>query len=134
MSALIEEFKKEHYEIIKTLKEVDKLGILTKEGQAKLVSVKSILHEHLNNEEENLYPFLYKVAEQDKKLNKVLEFFTNDLETVSRGVEEFFDKYSKGVLDTIFIEEFENICAVLCERLMYEEFLLYDEYEELNKL
>ena len=54
--------------------------------------------------------------------------------TVSRDVTEFFDKYSKGALDTIFMEEFEHIFVELYERLMYEEFLLYDEYEELNKL
>ena len=35
MSALIEEFKREHSEIIATLKEVKELGILSREGQAK---------------------------------------------------------------------------------------------------
>ncbi|MHC4269042.1 MAG: hypothetical protein ACYSTS_11310 [Planctomycetota bacterium] len=134
MSSLIEEFKKEHSGIVNELKEVKKYGILTKEAQAKLVYVKSILNEHLKKEEEKLYPFLYKVAEQDEKLNKVLKFSTNDLEKVSIGVSAFFDKYSKGVLDTILMEEFGNIYTVLCERFVYEEFLLYDEYEELNKL
>ncbi len=134
MSALIEEFKKEHSKIVEAFKEVKELSVLTKEGQAKFISVKSILHEHLKKEEEKLYPFLYKAAEHNKKLNKILELFANDLETVSRDMTVFFDKYSKGVLDTIFMDEFENVFAVLYERLMYEEFLLYDEYEELNKL
>ena len=40
MSALIEGFKRDHSEIIEALKKVEELGILTKEGQAKLISVK----------------------------------------------------------------------------------------------
>ncbi len=134
MSTLIKEFKIEHSKIINSLKEVKEFGILTHKGQAKLMSAKSSLHEHLNNEKEKLYPFFYKAAEQDKKLKKLLELFANDLESVSKDVAGFFDKYSKGALDTIFIEEFENLFVALYERLMYEEFLLYDEYEELNKL
>ncbi len=134
MSALIGKFKKEHSEIVEAFKEVKELSVLTKEGQVKFMTVKSVLHEHLNNEEEKLYPVLYKAAEHDKKLNKILELFANDLETVSRDVSEFFDKYSKRVLDTGFMDEFENISTVIYERLMFEEFLLYDEYEELNKL
>ena len=134
MSALIEDFKREHSEIIKALKEVEELGVLTKEGQAKLMSVKPSLIEHLSKEDEKLYPVLWKEAEQNKKLKKLLELFANDLELVSRNVTEFFDKYSKGVLDTIFAEEFQNLYAVLYERMMYEEYRLYDEFEELNKL
>ncbi len=134
MSTLIEEFKIEHSKIINSLKEVKKYGILTHKGKSKLMSVKSSLHEHLNNEQEKLYPFFYKEAEQDKKLKNLLDLFENDLEAVSKDVTEFFDKYSEGALDTIFIEEFEILFVSLYERLMYEEFLLYDEYEELNKL
>ena len=43
MSALIEKFKKEHSEILDTLKEVRELGINTKKGRAKLMSVKESL-------------------------------------------------------------------------------------------
>ncbi len=39
MSELIEDFKKEHYEIIETLKEVEELGAFTEEGHAKLMSL-----------------------------------------------------------------------------------------------
>jgi hypothetical protein len=45
MSALIEEFKREHSEIIEALNEIEELGVLTKEGLAKLMSIKSALLE-----------------------------------------------------------------------------------------
>ncbi len=115
------------------LSEVKELGILSHKGQAKLMSVKSCLIEHLNKEDEKLYPVLYKAAEQNKKLKELLELLANDLQTLSIGVTEFFDKYSRGILDTKFVEEFENFFVALCKRMRHEEDILYDEYEIMNQ-
>ena len=131
MSALIKTLKSEHLKIIDTLKEVEEFGILTHKGQDKLMSMKSSLIEHLYKEDEKLYPFFYKAAEQSKKF---LELLANDLETVTRGVTGFFDKYSKGVIDSNFQREYERLFDALSKRMVYEEDILYVEYEELNKL
>jgi hypothetical protein len=82
MSSLIEGFKKEHSEIIEALKEVKELGVLTEDDQAKLMSVKPSLIEHLGEEDERLYPVLWKEAEQNKKLKEVLKIFTKDMTPV----------------------------------------------------
>ena len=50
MSTLIEEFKNEHFEIIETHKGAKELGVLTKEGQIKLMSIKATLLKHLKEE------------------------------------------------------------------------------------
>ncbi len=68
MSPLIEEFKREHSGILDTLKEVRELGINTKKGRAKLMSVKESLLEHLKKEDEKFYPVLWQEAEQSKQL------------------------------------------------------------------
>jgi len=60
MSILIEELKKEHSEIIATLNEVKELGILSKEGQDKLMSLEVSLLAHLGIEDDQLYPALKK--------------------------------------------------------------------------
>ncbi len=133
MSALIEEFKREHSEILAMLNEIKELGILTHKGQEKLMSVKSCLIEHLNKEDEKFYPVLNKAAEQNKKLKELLESLANGLQTLSIGMAEFFDKYSRGILDTKFEEEFENLFVALCKRMRQEEFILYDEYNMLNQ-
>ncbi len=52
MSALIEEYKKEHSKIIEALKEVDELGILTKEGHAKLMFLSVDFVKHLWHEDD----------------------------------------------------------------------------------
>ena len=133
MSALIEEFRKEHSEILAMLNEIKELGILTHKGQAKLMSVKSCLIEHFSKEDEKFYPVLYKAAEQNKKLKELLELLANGLQTLSIGVTEFFDKYNRGILDTKFEKEFENLFVALCKRMRQEEDILYKEYERMNE-
>ncbi|MHC4270180.1 MAG: hemerythrin domain-containing protein [Planctomycetota bacterium] len=131
MSALIEEFKREHSEIVDALQEVKELGILTKEGQAKLMSVKAALLEHLKEEDEKFYPVLRKEAEQNKKLKEELDIFAKDFDSVSRVVLEFFDRFGKGVLGTRLLWDFETLIMVLRNRIMNEEIFLYDEYEKI---
>ncbi len=133
MTALIEEFKKEHSEIIDTLKEVRELGILSEEGQAKLRSAKESLLEHLKKEDERLYPVLRKEAEHNKKLKEILDVFAVDMENVSKVVLEFFDKYSEEVIDSAVPGEFEKLFAAFQNRIRNEEDILYEEHEKINQ-
>ncbi len=132
MSALIEEFKKEHSEIVAALNEVKELGILSREGQVKLMSIKENLFEHLKNEDERLYPVLRKEAKNNKRLESTLDLFALDMENVSRVVIEFFDKYSRGISCEEFPREFENLFVALGKRIKNEENILYSEYEMMN--
>jgi len=131
MLALLEEFKKEHSGIVDTLKKVEEYGILTREGQDKLMSVKPSLIEHLDEEDEKFYPVLWKEAEQNKKLKEVLQIFAKDLENISRVVFRFFDSYDKGVLDDRLSGDFETLFTVIRHRMENEENILYDEYEKI---
>ncbi len=51
MLALIKESKREHSEIIETLKEIKELGVHTKEGHTTLMSLLPDLLEHLWKED-----------------------------------------------------------------------------------
>ena len=133
MSVLIEEFKKEHSEIIAILKEVKKLGIHSEEGRSKLMSAKEYLLKHLHKENEQLYPVLRKEAKHNRTLKAELDIFAIDPEYVSRVVLEFFDKYSGGVIDKDFQINFESLIAALNARIRNEEEALYQEYEEIKK-
>ena len=132
MSALIEEFKKEHSAIIAILKEVKKLGIHSEEGRTKLMSAKEYLLEHLQKENEQLYPVLRKEAEHNNTLQNELDIFAIDPEYVSRVVSEFFDIYSAGAIDKDFQINFESLFAALNARIRNEEEALYQEYEEIK--
>ncbi len=133
MSTLIEELKKEHSEIIATLNEVRELGILSKEGHAKLISAKESLLEHLKKEDERLYPVLKKEAEHNKKLKEILDVFAVDMENVSRVVMEFFDKYYEEVIDSAVSGAFEDIFAAFRNRIRNEEDILYEEYKKIDQ-
>ena len=133
MSALIDEFKKDHLEIIDTLKEIKELGVLSEEGQAKLISAKESLLEHLRKEDELLYPVLKKEAEHNEKLKELLDVFAKDMENVSRVVMDFFDKYSEDVIDSAVTDEFEHLFAAFRNRIRHEEDILYEEHEKINQ-
>ncbi len=133
MSALIEEFKKEHSVILETLNEVKKLGIHSEEGRSNLISAKKCLLEHLNKENEQLYPVLRKEAEHHKNLKNELDMFAIDPEHLSSVVHEFFEDYSGGDTDKDFQINFESLFAFLNARIRNEEESLYHEYEEIKK-
>ncbi len=78
MLALIEEFKREHSGILAILNEVKKLGIHSPEGRSKLITAKEFLLEHLNKENEQLYPVLRKGAKHNKDLQNELDIFAID--------------------------------------------------------
>ncbi len=131
MSELIEEFKREHVKIIVMLNEVKELGILSKEGQAKLISIKAHLLAHLKKVDAKFYPVLYKEAEDNERLKNTVDLFALDMEKVSSVVQGFFDKYSEGVFDEEFPAKFEMLSAALKARIRNEEDALYEEYEDI---
>ncbi len=133
MSALIEEYKKEHSEIIEELKEVDKLGILTRKGQIKLMFLTVDLVKHLWHEDEWLYPVLRKASEQNKKLKEILNFFVNGLGNIHEEMLNFIMKYYQGAIDSNFQREYEMLFGALSKRIEYEENILFDEYDKMNQ-
>jgi hypothetical protein len=136
MSILIEELKKEHSEILTTLNEVKELGILSKEGQEKLMSLEVSLFAHLEMEDDELYPTLRKEAEHNNSIKDTLDLFAIDMENVSKIVRKFFEKYSEGFsgIDLKELsEDFENLLAALTKRIGNEEESLYEEYETLDR-
>ncbi|HEO65725.1 MAG TPA: hemerythrin domain-containing protein, partial [Spirochaetes bacterium] len=96
MSALINKLKQEHIHLFETLDEVKALGISSKKGQERLLSVKNILLIHLKEEDDDLYPPLHKAAESDDKLKGMLNLFIDEMEEISGMALKFFDKYADG--------------------------------------
>jgi len=136
MSILIEELKKEHSELLATLSKVKELGILSKEGQDKLMSLEVSLHANLEMEDEQLYPALRKEAEHSNSIKDTLELFAIDMENVSKIVREFFEEYSEGfsgVELNKLSDDFENFFTALTKRICNEEESLYEEYETLGR-
>jgi hypothetical protein len=133
MTILIEELKKEHSEIVAALNEVKKLGILSKEGQDKLMSLEASLLAHLEMEDDQLYPSLRKKAKHNKDLKNTLDLFIMDMENVSEIVQDFFDKYSEEISGEEVQKDFDVLCAAISKRISNEEESLYEEYECISR-
>ena len=133
MSVLIEEFKKEHSKIIEALKEVEKLGVITKKGNAKLTFLLPDLLDHLWDEDDQLYPVLRKASEHNKRLKEILSSFVNGLGAIHEELLTLMTKYAKEVVkDSNFQREYERLSESLGKRIEYEEKILYDEYNKLT--
>ena len=129
MSALIEEYKKEHSKIIEVVKEVMVLVVLTKEGHVKLMFLAPDLLDHLWKEDKQYYPVLRKASEHNKKLKEILSLFANGLGTIYVEMLNFMVIYHKGVvIDINFQRDYEKLFGALRKRIEYEENILCDEY------
>ena len=132
MSILIEELKKEHSEILATLNEVKQFGILSEDGQDKLMSLEVSLLAHLEMEDNQLFPVLKKEAEHSNSIKDTLELFAIDMENVSKIVREYSEGFS-GVELNKLSDDFENFFTALTKRICNEEESLYEEYETLGR-
>ena len=113
--------------------EVEELGVLTKEGHAKLISITSDLLRHLWDEDELLFPVLRRAAVHNKKLKETLGFFTNGLGSLHEDALKFFTNYSTGIIKSDFQKKYERLFDAISRRIGYEENILFDEYENIVK-
>ncbi len=132
VSRLIEGFKKSHIEISDIFLQVVKLGIISEEGRKKLFHAKATFLVHLQKEDEELYPILWKEAENNPVLKLKLESFAREMDAVSRTIFAFFEKYSDGEFEDDFKNDFQELFITLTERINSEEKELFPEYENLN--
>ena len=132
VSDLIEKLRSEHEEIIRTLKEAKELCVSSLPGHEKLMSVRSLLFDHLAAEDEFLYPLLRDAASGSDRLRKVIDEFEEGSHEVRRRSRAFFERYDMECSDMEFIRDFALIMLMLIERLALEEQVLYQEFDRLT--
>lgn len=128
MSQLIEDLKRDHVSLLASLTEVNRLGIVSKDGQDKLALVKNLLLSHLGREDRDLYPVLRAAAASDAKVKATLDSFAKDMDTISKAIMDFFDKYSGGGSGMDFVMDYGRISGALQSRIKREENMLYKEF------
>jgi len=131
MGQLIQELRSEHLEIIRLMEAVKLFGPSSSEGKQKLMAAKEKLLAHLRKEDVLLYPTLLKAASRKKRLREVVELFVNDMEGVTSQAMKFFRDYEMGDSNGELKWNFEELVAVLVQRITREDLVLYHEYEKL---
>ena len=107
------------------------LGVTSDDGQKLLLSAKAGLLAHLEKEDKQLYPTLFKEAESDPMLKQTLDTYAEDMKGISQAALDFFGKYSSGGDGLEFAKDFGKLLAVLSSRIRKEESVIYVKYDEL---
>ena len=128
MTDLISKLKYEHNILIDALENIKKLGINSQEAQNKLLSVKTLLLNHLKKEDTELYIVLRKEAETNYELLKILDLFAKDMEEISKFAFLFFSKYFHGDTTNSFSDDFDKLFTAIEVRIKKEENVLFSEY------
>lgn len=131
MTELIRSLKAEHANIVEILLSINELGIDTEEGRKRLLSAKAGLLAHLKREDDHLYPTLLKAAEDDPIIGDALEFFQEDIASVSKLALAFFEKYADGTSMGEFADDFTTLAGLLTQRIQKEEAVIYKMYNHL---
>ncbi len=130
--SLIVELKKEYMLLTDTLADIKNLGAFTEEGKSKLILAKNALLQHLQKEDEQLYPELKRFANEDGRLQDILSTFAQEMDDISKFVLDFFNKYENQMDGVNFAEDFGTLVALLQLRISREENILYKEYEKFS--
>lgn len=134
MARLIDELKNDHQAMSKLLDRLKDSRVSNDEAHKILLSAQTSLLAHLKKEDSQLYPVLYQAAKENPALKRTVDFYTKDMEEITRKAVEFFEKYSRhdSRIDIEFAKAFGNLFAVISRRLRNEENTLYKEYEKLR--
>ena len=130
MSPLVRELKSEHSQLLQIFNEVKNVGLQSVAGKDKLVSAKDIFINHLNKEDESLYPVLEEKAKGDSKLMSLLETFAKDMSEITKHTLDFFEKYKGDGFGAGFENDFTELYGEISGRIRKEESILYEEYEK----
>jgi len=130
MPGLIDDLKNDHQLILHILDEVKKFGISGSIGREKLLSAKALLLSHIRKEDELFYPALHQAAEQSSGLRNTLQYFSEDMERVSRTAMDLFDKYAGGDSSEDFSGEITLLYMTLKDRIRTEEDVLFRKFEQ----
>jgi len=132
MSQLIQQLRNEHAELSSALAEIGKFGVTTIEGQRLLANAKASLLNHLQKEDEYLYPILRQAAKGNYALQEKLDTYAEEMEQVSQTVMEFFEKHQGGDQANDFEADFRKVYLALTKRIISEESKLFPEYDRIR--
>jgi len=133
MYVLIDDLKKEHALVLEMLENAKNYGILSKNGQDSLISIKENLVAHLDKEEHELYPYLEKYAEKNEDFLETLKFFEKKMNYIADYARSFFDKYIGVEEELNFFTDFSVFFGLVKQRIRDEEEVIFKKYEELLK-
>ncbi len=134
MLHLIAQLKQDHVAISDVFLEIVLLDIDTEEGRQKLLEAQAALLAHLKQEDEEFYPVLWAMTQDNPDLKQKLDAFADDMRNINTKLLEFFEKHAAGQHSADFAIDFRNVYGLLVRRIMREEIELFPEYAHAQQL
>ncbi len=133
---LVKQLKEEHNTISDILIELQNDGVTSPKGMELLLKSKKILLNHLQLEDDKLYPKLKEYAQINDTFNEVLTNFVKEMDKITEFVLAFYSKYSdkSKITEKSFLKDITKFIVTLKDRVAKEEAILYNTYNKiLNK-
>ena len=132
MSAFIDSLREEHTAIKESLIKISAMDLSSKEARLQLLIIKEVFINHLQKEDDEMYPRLKAASSSDEQLMSILKYMEDEIKLISQFVFIFFDKFSKKATPAGFDREFSLICSTLIKRIEKEEEVFFPEYEKIS--
>lgn len=118
---MLHKFQRDHGTIMAKIGSLEAMGLTNDAGRAHLEALEGEILNHLREEEEVLYPMLWELARQDKKLRRELERLHAALEGFSMAAAEFFLRLEAHPEAEELEEAFRSFKEGLLRRVAWEE-------------
>ena len=125
---LIERFKNEHKKILEIFRHIKQVRINDPSSVKIILSAKNIFLNHLEKEDELLYPLLKQQNIKDADKIEIIDYYIAEMVNASKHVTEFFNQYDSVSVDKnqeVFLKDFDKIFSLLVNRIEREETELF---------
>ncbi|OQY36307.1 MAG: hypothetical protein B6229_10440 [Spirochaetaceae bacterium 4572_7] len=131
MTPLIKTLINDHRMMLLLLKKSGAANLTSKERGAFLLTVKTLLSQHLDIEDKKLYPKLNELAASDNNATDIVNEFTVGLESIGGIIMNFFDKCENSLENIHTSSDYSKVFKLLEIRIQKEEEKLYPLFDSL---
>ncbi len=131
MPKFIQSLKNDHRVILLLLKKSSNPKLTNEERTAFLTTIKFLISDHFENENENLYPVLFNNIDKNDEISQTAKSFMNGLLSLGNIIDNFFTKHVKDPKDLHRDSDFTKVVKLLETRIKQEERELYPLFDKL---
>lgn len=132
MNELVVCLKQEHDEIKEQVAIIKERGVMTPEGFSGLLHLRNLLQNHIDHEDQDMYPCLKQAAQQDESLRSLLARFTAEMNEITVEAARFFEKYTVPTKSLDFAHDVARLFSMITNRIITEESVLYPRLAALE--
>lgn len=132
MNALVVCLKQEHDEIKAQVAAIKEHGVMTPEGFSGLQHLRELLQNHIDHEDQDMYPRLEQAARVDENLRSLLARFTEEMNEITVEAARFFKKYTEPTRSLDFAHDVARLFSMITNRIITEESVLYPRLTVLD--